>query len=181
MSRGTGLGLAYTYGIIRGHGGMINVYSERGHGTTFNIYLPASGPAVSPGVKLRAELREGQETILLVDDENIIVEVTQEILEELGYRVLIARNGEEAVEIYGRDKGKIDLVILDMIMPGIGGGEVYDRLKEMNPGVKVILSSGYSINGEAMDILDRGVRVFLQKPFTATELSGRIREVLDEK
>lgn len=181
MRRGTGLGLASTYGIIKGHGGHINAYSERGHGTTFNIYLPASEKSAVVENFTLPDIPTGQETILLVDDETVIVEVTQEILEELGYRVLVAPNGEDALAIYQEQQKEIDLVILDMIMPGIGGGEVFDRLRAMNPGVKVILSSGYSINSEAMDIMERGVRFFLQKPFTVTDLSVRVREALDKK
>ena len=102
-----------------------------------------------------------------------------ELLEEIGYRVLIAGSGKEAIELYEKNRDQIDLVILDMIMPVMGGGETYDRLKEANPDIKVLLSSGYSINGEASEILDRGCNGFIQKPFNVKELSQKMREILD--
>lgn len=178
MGRGTGLGLASTYGIFKGHGGIINVYSEKGHGTTFSIYLPASEKQAIGQEHNVPELMPGKETILLVDDEKTIRDVTGEILETLGYKVIIAGSGEEAVEIYQSKRDRIDLVIMDMIMPGIGGGKAFDRLKAVNPDVKVILSSGYSLNEKATEIMERGVRSFLQKPFRFGDLSQKIREVL---
>ncbi|MEW6328337.1 MAG: response regulator [Thermodesulfobacteriota bacterium] len=181
MGRGSGLGLASAYGIIKNHGGIINVYSEKGHGTTFTIYLPASAKEVIREKEMSVKMVKGTETILFVDDEEMVRNVGRELLEELDYKVLIARNGEEAVDIYRANKGGIDLVILDMIMPGIGGGETYDRLKEIDPGIKVLLSSGYSINGEASKILERGCSGFIQKPFNMQRLSAKIREVLNRK
>ena len=182
MGRGTGLGLASAYGIIKNHSGIINVYSEKGKGTTFNIYLPASEKEVITGEKkLADEILKGTETVLLVDDEGMILGVGEEMLKEMGYKVLLARSGKEAVEVYKANNDEIALVILDMIMPDMGGGEAYDRMKENNPKVKVLLSSGYSIEGQATEILERGCDGFIQKPFNIKELSMKIREILKKE
>jgi PAS domain S-box-containing protein len=179
MGRGTGLGLASVYGIVKNHGGIIEVNSQKGEGTTFTIYMPASDKAIIEETVVSGEILKGTETVLLVDDEDRIVDIGEKALNFMGYKVLIARNGKEAVEFYKKNPAGIDIVILDMIMPEMGGGEVYDRLKEINPHVKVLLSSGYSINGEATEILERGCNGFVQKPFSMKELSQRIREILD--
>ncbi|MDD5168695.1 MAG: PAS domain S-box protein [Syntrophales bacterium] len=178
MGRGTGLGLASAYGIIKGHNGIINVYSERGHGTTFNIYLPASEKELAKQEQSSYSLAKGHETILVVDDEKIITDVTAEMLDGLGYHIIVAHSGEEAINKYRKSPGEIDLIIMDMIMPGLGGGGTFDAIKSINPEVKVILSSGYSMNDMAEDILKRGVKAFLQKPFRLNFLSQKIREVL---
>ena len=190
MGRGTGLGLASVYGIIKSHGGFIDVYSEKGHGTTFKIHLPAT-EADSMASRVAAdkalEMARGTETILLVDDEDMIIEVGTELLREMGYHVLIARSGREAIEIVSEAHGSDpistapDLVILDMIMPNTSGGETYDRLKEISPGIRVLLSSGYSIDGQATDILERGCNGFIQKPFNIEQLSQKIREMMDKR
>jgi two-component system cell cycle sensor histidine kinase/response regulator CckA len=180
MGRGTGLGLAMVYGTIKGHGGMIDVTSEPGQGTAFYIYLPASEKTIvreKPAVK---EILTGTETVLLVDDEQMVLEVTRKLLESLGYRVHAAGGGQEAIAVYMEKRKEIDLLILDMIMPGISGGETFDCLKEINPNIRVLLSSGYSINGQAQEILERGCNGFLQKPFQLEKLSQKIREVLSE-
>ena len=178
---GTGLGLASAYGIIKNHSGIINLYSEKGHGTTFDIYLPASGKAVTEDRKPAADVLRGTETILLVDDEKMILEVGKEMLAALGYKVMLARSGKQAIALYQEDPEKIDMVILDMIMPDMGGGETYDRLKEIDPYVKALLSSGYSIDGQANEILERGCGGFIQKPFNMKDLSGKLRQVLDRE
>jgi PAS domain S-box-containing protein len=181
MGRGTGLGLSSAYGIIKNHDGIINVYSEKGKGATFNIYLPASKKELPIREKrLPDEILKGTETVLLVDDEDMVLGVGEEMLKKMGYRVLLATSGKEAVELYKRHKNEIDLVILDMIMPDMGGGEAYDRMKGDNPKVKVILSSGYSIEGQANEILERGCNGFIQKPFNIQELSGKIRGILEK-
>jgi len=180
MGRGTGLGLATVYGIIRGHKGMIHVDSEPGHGTTFTIYLPASEKEVVKEKPGTGRIARGTETILLVDDEKMVLEVSTELLESMGYRVYAAGSGEEAIAVYKKKRNEINLVILDMIMPGISGGETFDRLREINPGIKVLLSSGYSINGKAQIIMDRGCNGFLQKPFQMENLSRKVRGVLGD-
>ena len=179
MGRGTGLGLATVYGIINGHKGMINVHSEPGHGTTFTIYLPASDKEVVKENVVPDKIVEGTETILLTDDEKMVREVSAKMLEFMGYRVYAAGSGQEAIAIYMEKRDEIDLVILDMIMPGMSGGETFNRLREINSEINVLLSSGYSINGQAQEILDHGCKGFLQKPFHLEKLSRKLREMLD--
>ena len=118
-------------------------------------------------------------TALLVDDEEVILEVGKAILEALGYRVIIARNGKEAIEVYRKNQKDIDFVLLDMIMPIMDVGEAYDRMKEINPNIKVLLSSGYSIDGQATEILERGCNGFIQKPFNMNELAKQIRKIME--
>ena len=180
MTTSSGLGLASVYGIIKNHGGFINVSSEKGKGATFDLYLPATVKEIveEAPVPDRGDIQYGQDTVLLVDDEPIIIDVGKKMLERLGYHVLIARSGDEALEIYGKQKEEIALVILDMIMPGMGGGETYDRLKAIDGDVRVLLSSGYSIKGQAKEIMDRGCKGFIQKPFSLYDLSMNIREAL---
>jgi two-component system, cell cycle sensor histidine kinase and response regulator CckA len=178
---GTGLGLSSAYGIIANHGGIINVYSEKGAGTTFNIYLPATGKEVIEYVRPQDQILTGTETILFVDDEEGIVDVSRLILKRLGYRVITALGGREALEIYKARKDEIDLVILDMIMPGMSGGDTFNELKEIRPDVIVVLSSGYSLNGQAKHILDRGCSGFIQKPFSLRDLSIKLRQILDPR
>jgi CheY-like chemotaxis protein len=179
MGRGTGLGLASAYGIVRNHGGFIDVDSKPRRGTTFNIHLKASD--VVPRKKSRSAgvVRAGNETILLVDDDPLILDVGEAMLASLGYQVIVARGGEEAVARYGDHRDGIQLVILDMIMPDMGGGKTFDRLKQIDPDIKVLLSSGYSINGQATEILSRGCNGFIQKPFDLRGLSDKVRAILD--
>ena len=179
LSRGTGLGLASAYGIIVNHDGIIDVSSRKGAGTTFNIYLPASKKAVPEERPKTSELVQGTGTVLLVDDEDLILDIGKEILERLGYRVITAKGGHEAARVFKENRSLIDLVILDMIMPDLSGGETYDALKEIDPGVKVLLSSGYSLESRAKDILERGCNGFIQKPFDLKALSVKIHEIIE--
>jgi two-component system, cell cycle sensor histidine kinase and response regulator CckA len=182
MGRGTGLGLASVYGIIKNHNGFINVYSEKGQGTTFNIYLPASSrKEIGSDEEPLAEIVKGTERILIIDDEAMIIKVARELLETLGYTTISAGDGLTALKIYKQSQEPIDLVLLDMVMPEMGGGEVFDELKKINPDVKVLLSSGYSINGQASKILNRGCVGFIQKPFTIRDIAVQIRKIFDSQ
>lgn len=181
MGRGTGLGLASAYGIIRGHGAYIDVTSELGIGSTFKIYFPVSTKqfSVKKEKESEEEIIEGNGTILLIDDEDMVLDVGSMMIKKVGYNVISAQSGHEAVKIYGKNKDKINLVILDMVMPNGGGSKVYDQIKEINPDAKVLLASGYSIDSEAREILDRGCNGFIQKPFSMSNLSGRINEIIN--
>ena len=120
-------------------------------------------------------------TLLLVDDEEMVLESGEHMLKHLGYEVLLANDGQEALELYKKNQDKIDLVLLDMVMPVMGGGEAFDRMKEINTNVKVLLSSGYSIEGEAKEILNRGCDAFIQKPFKLEHFSQKIKKLLGNK
>ncbi len=180
LGRGTGLGLASAYGIVKNHDGFIEVSSAPGKGTDFHIYLPASDRPVSETQEPERVVVPGNGTVLLVDDETVVADVGLRMIEKLGYKGLLARNGQEALDLFERERHRIDLVVLDMVMPGMGGGETFDRLREIDPEVRVILSSGYSMNGRPLDILKRGCKGFIQKPFDLHELSNRLKEVLEE-
>jgi two-component system, cell cycle sensor histidine kinase and response regulator CckA len=181
IGHGTGLGLAMVYGIILNHAGAISVKSELQKGTIFTILLPATDKKVLRQTETVQTVEKGSETILLVDDESMILEVGQEILAALGYEVLTAASGQEAIDTYSDNQDGIDLFIIDMIMPQMGGSDLFDRLKKINPSVKVLLSSGYSIDGQAREILNRGCDGFIQKPFSISQLSMKIREILELK
>ena len=182
LGKGTGLGLASVYGIIKNHGGFISVDSEKGKGTTFTIYLPATEKDIRKRKNDPNQiLLEGSETILLVDDEKIILDVGREILENMGYRVIVADSGKKAIEVYMENRDQIDMIILDAIMPQMGGNETYEKLKEINPQLKILLSSGYGINDQAVQILAKVCDGFIQKPFNMEDLSKITRAVLDKK
>ena len=180
MGRGTGLGLASTYGIIKGHGGYIDVDSKKGQGSTFNIYLPVSEIKFEKAIEAAEQFIRGTGTVLVVDDEDEVLEIAKDLLEAMGYRVIKAKDGKGAVEVYKKNQDDINIVVLDMVMPNMGGGEAYDRMKEINPDIKVLLSSGFSIDGEATEIMERGCDGFIHKPFKMKDFSEKIMEILNK-
>jgi len=179
--RGTGLGLASAYGIVRNHNGFIDVDSDVGQGARFAIYLPATDKIVLSYNGTRHHVVEGSETLLLVDDEPDVLEVGRQLMARLGYTVRAAAGGAEALQIYQANPNAVDLVVLDMVMPGMSGGETFDRLRAIDPWVKVLLASGYSLEGQADQIMARGCDGFIQKPFDISELSVKLRSLLDPK
>lgn len=185
MAEGTGLGLASVFGIIKKHQGIITVDTRVGRGTTFSIYLPAARILQKPKEldKLRVissgkRPEKGSGTILVVDDEEYILNADKAMLNELGYEVLLANGGKEAIRMFEENKDRINLLILDLIMPDLGGEIVYDRIKSLRPDVRVILSSGYSIEGQAESILKKGCDGFIQKPYNLNQLAEKIKDIL---
>jgi two-component system, cell cycle sensor histidine kinase and response regulator CckA len=179
---GTGLGLSMVHGIVTQHGGYIRCYSEPGMGTSFKIYFPVSASELMPDLTLTREMPAfGTETILLVDDDDRVREMGREMIEMGGYRVIVARSGEEALEIYSAQKDNISLVILDLIMPGMGGNRCLEELLRIDPNVRVLVASGYSSNGLAHDEKGRGAKGFISKPYDAKDILGAIRRVLDRR
>ncbi|HSL91969.1 MAG TPA: response regulator, partial [Candidatus Limnocylindrales bacterium] len=175
LGRGTGLGLSTVYGIIKQHEGWINLESQWGKGTTFHAYLPRAveGQEEKPPPPEAAKVRTGKETILLADDEEMIRNLAQQILETHGYSVVTAADGQEAIDLYMRQRDRFDLVILDLTMPRLTGAEALTRIRNLNPESKVILSSGYP-SGETSR-----ASAFLPKPYRPDVLTRVVREVLD--
>ncbi len=180
MGRGTGLGLAIVYGVIKNHNGIIDVESQVGVGTTFIILLPASDLEMEKDACSDESVLKGKETILLVDDEDSILDVGRSMLSVLGYNVLAAGGGKQAVALYQASGNDIGAVILDMVMPEMGGAETFNSLKKIDPDVKVLLCSGYSEGVQAAEMLMRGCAGFIQKPFNLAELSRKIRQVIEQ-
>lgn len=180
--QGTGLGLSIVYGIVRSHGGTISCYSEPGQGTSFNVYLPAAGEAMpADEMSQMGEIAGGDETILMVDDEASVRKVAVTFLKRFGYKVLSATNGREGVEVFSRNRQRISLVILDLIMPEMGGRECLHEILKISPTAKVIIASGYAANGQIDKSLEEGARASIRKPFGARQLLETVRKVLDEQ
>ncbi len=178
--KGTGLGLAVVYGIVKGHGGFINVYSEEGRGSTFHIYLPAIALTAKEKEVEMLELPAGTETILLVDDEEAVRELGQRVLGRCGYTVLTAENGVQALEVYQAHQKEIALVVLDAVMPQMGGRECLRRLQELDPQVKVLISTGYTADDSAQKLIAEGALGVVEKPFQLQDFAIAVRAALDK-
>jgi CheY-like chemotaxis protein len=178
---GRGLGLAAVAGIIRGHSGAIQLETAPGKGATFRVFLPAAAPPDAPQQAGRQPDLRGTETVLLVDDEAMVREFGRSALERFGYTVLVANNGREAVRIFEENAEEIGLVLLDLMMPEMGGDEAIGVLKSKRPGLRVIVMSGYSESEVLKMFAGKGVSGFLQKPFTATRLAEEAKAVLTKE
>jgi CheY-like chemotaxis protein len=177
----SGLGLATVFGLVRGHNGVIRVESELGRGATFRVWLRAEGREETDAERRpEAAARGGSEMILVVDDEMPIRELMVRVLSQAGYRVLGAKGGPDAIEAFKANPGKIDLVILDMIMPGMSGRQVFQELHRIDPQVRVLISTGHSEKGQAQEVLLEGAQGTIHKPFTLQDMLSKVRTVLDE-
>jgi CheY-like chemotaxis protein len=184
VGKGTGLGLATVYGVVKQHEGWIEVSSEVGKGTTFNVFLPASSEPVGSGrgEAAPAAVRGGEETILVVEDEPVLRDMAHLILQDCGYQVLEAGTAAEALQVWDRNPGGIDLVITDVVMPGgMSGRDLAARLRARRPDVKIIFTSGYNVEESPTDFFRRSDVVFLQKPYTRPTLAKAVRECLDKQ
>jgi len=181
MSRGRGLGLASSYGVIKNHGGIIVASSKQDSGATFDIYLPASERAIAKETAPSPEpLLRGTETVLLVDDEPKVLDICERFLRTLGYSVLTAKTGWEALQTFEKNRAIIDMVVLDMIMPGMSGRDLFERLRAIEPSLRALVSTGYSVEGEVSDLVKRGCKGYIQKPFSIKVLAKEMRRILDE-
>ncbi len=178
--KGTGLGLAVAWQNVRHHGGVIKVYSERGRGATFRVYMPIVSELVdaNPNVP-NPEVPRGTETILLVDDEHPVRSVIGQLLQQLGYKVYTAADGLEAVDLFRRFHEGIAVVLLDLSMPHMGGSDCFDRLIRIDPHARVIFSSGHDMEASASEFLARGAKDIIQKPYQVGDLATRLRIVID--
>jgi len=180
--KGTGLGLSSVYGAVRSHGGVIHIYSEPGHGSTFRIHLPLATDDAQPATPWPAATvsgaAPGQGRILLVDDEKIILEIGSEFLQELGYELICCNDPLEAINVYEKNWRTIDLVILDLIMPQISGGDLFHAMQQINPAVRALLTSGYAVSGEAQRIIESGALAFVPKPFRQETLAHAVADAL---
>lgn len=182
LGRGTGLGLAMVYGIVVQHGGHVTCSSEKGHGTRFQLYFPATLPEPEPAAEPSEIMPAfGTETVLLVDDEDMVRELGERILRKGGYSVLTATNGNQALEVYAEARDSINLVVLDLIMPGMGGKDCLQALLALDPGLRVLIASGLGSDGAGSEYRRLGARGFVAKPFRLRELLRQVRKVLDEK
>ena len=181
--KGTGLGLSVVYGVVQSHHGFINVESELGYGTTFRLYFPIPNINEKPVDSRQVKSFEigGTETILLVEDEELLIEMVSFLLESKGYKVFVAQDGAEAIEVYKKHIQEIALVLTDMGLPTMTGMEEFKKLKEIDPNVKVILASGYFEPDMKADLLKAGAKGFLQKPYMSDVILQTLREVLDKK
>lgn len=178
--KGTGLGLSSVFGTIETHDGVIDVSSRMGKGTTFTIYLPLAKSSLEDPEGTSGFYLEGRGKILVVDDEELVRDIFRDMLEELGYSIETCTNGKEAVEFYKKNYFDIDLVIIDLMMPKMDGHDCLKALKEINPDIRVIVSSGYSTNSEISNIIDEGALGFIKKPFSAKELSTVIFDIISQ-
>jgi CheY-like chemotaxis protein len=180
LGKGTGLGLATVYGVIKQHEGFIHLYSEPGRGTTFRVYLPASNGTAEPRQPKRDEqIPKGTETILLAEDNEGLREAAKEMLERLSYRVILASNGAEAVQVFTNNPGQFDLIILDVVMPKVSGPEAFSQIASVRPDLRVLFSTGYTAEAASLNSMTAQGASVLQKPYSLKNLGQMVRAILD--